>query len=167
MAQIPYRRPGDAGAVSFRLIQTRRAHTLAQYNFAADGWSADLTQSLGAALGGLSRSARRRPSPWISISATAVLNTPLTVDWRARSLTVMRGTSPEQSPRKVATSGSGFPGLFRSENWGSRIAVSSFFSPLWGEMVPPDRIELSTSALPRMRSTTELRRRSRVGRCAC
>ena len=26
-------------------------------------------------------------------------------------------------------------------------------------MVPPDRIELSTSALPRMRSTTELRRR--------
>ncbi len=27
-----------------------------------------------------------------------------------------------------------------------------------GKMVPPDRIELSTSALPRMRSTTELRR---------
>ena len=30
-----------------------------------------------------------------------------------------------------------------------------------GVLVPPDRIELSTSALPRMRSTTELRRRFR------
>ncbi len=28
----------------------------------------------------------------------------------------------------------------------------------WGEMVPPERIELSTSPLPMVRSTTELRR---------
>ncbi len=28
-----------------------------------------------------------------------------------------------------------------------------------GKLVPPGRIELPTSALPRMRSTTELRRR--------
>ena len=31
-------------------------------------------------------------------------------------------------------------------------------------LVPPGRIELPTSALPMMRSTTELRRRSRLGR---
>ena len=30
---------------------------------------------------------------------------------------------------------------------------------VWASMVPPGRIELPTSALPRMRSTTELRRR--------
>jgi hypothetical protein len=48
----------------------------------------------------------------------------------------------EQQPERIAVGGDGV-----------RAGVAG-----QGSLVPPDRIELSTSALPRMRSTTELRR---------
>ena len=77
------------------------------------------------------------------------------------------GTKAEPSVSEVCQSRASVLVPFRGNP--DTQGCGRFGNPSWtkGKMVPPDRIELSTSALPRMRSTTELRRHQATKRrCA-